>query len=492
MYSFFYPKGKNPINKQQLSDSFFKFNGGKIIGKNIENYFTDDILVIKYRNELFRELLISHELRNALKETRKILKEFNENFLYIKKIAPTTESALRSILTSKDYIELIDKIHLILKPFSELGITSLNEIITSLSDERSRDDFLMFEKEIVKYEKKINNIKSVTVGINLDSQLRPKEAGLISVNTEVFKSGSIIDRFFRLEFKKDEYCCIAPLSSMTEGEYFDRLRVDDAVNKALDSVIKCSAKRTLNDVVKIIQGRMVEYSLLADELDLIASVIRYIEECNEKGLPLSIAEFEDNDTQIKGYYDPLLLKKKTTPIKNDMIIPKNKRIIIFTGPNSGGKTASLRALGLIYIFAVLGVPIPCEKAILSYIPKNIHVAFSPENATDSKGRLEQECEELGNILKCCDQNSMVFLDEPFVTTSPKEGEELLTEFTERFIAKDNATVFITTHFLDFARNSKNREEIMCFELGTEEKRYKIISDSVAESSNARTISEKYW
>ena len=60
-------------------------------------------------------------------------------------------------------------------------------------------------------------IKSVTIGVNLDAQLRPREAGVLSVNPESFRSGDTLHKILRLNFKEDEYTCIAALQPFNKS-----------------------------------------------------------------------------------------------------------------------------------------------------------------------------------------------------------------------------------------------------------------------------------
>lgn len=62
----------------------------------------------------------------------------------------------------------------------------------------------------------VRGIKSITIGVNLDAQLRPLEAGVVSVNKEIYKSGNVVDKMMRLDFKDDGFFCGTPLQRSTK------------------------------------------------------------------------------------------------------------------------------------------------------------------------------------------------------------------------------------------------------------------------------------
>ena len=79
----------------------------------------------------------------------------------------------------------------------------------------------------------------MTIGVNLDSRLRPESAGVLSVNNEPFKSGAALDRILRLDFRSDDRTTIAKLrpfmKDQTENE---KLALTYAFNNALGDVFK--------------------------------------------------------------------------------------------------------------------------------------------------------------------------------------------------------------------------------------------------------------
>ena len=79
--------------------------------------------------------------------------------------------------------------------------------------------------------------------MNLDSQLRADKAGVLSMNNEYFKSGELLDKMLRLDFKSDEMTCIAPLIPFKKGQSDNQqMALANAFNTAIGDVFRSSIK----------------------------------------------------------------------------------------------------------------------------------------------------------------------------------------------------------------------------------------------------------
>ena len=87
---------------------------------------------------------------------------------------------------------------------------------------------------------------------------------------------------------------------------------------------------------------------------------------------------------------------------------------------------------------------------------------------------------------------MVFLDEPFSTTSYEDAVELLYEYIGKMSRKDDTILMVTTHFHQFAEEMNRSDTALCCSLGYGVDQYKLISGSVNHTSRAKNISNQYW
>jgi len=113
---------------------------------------------------------------------------------------------------------------------------------------------------------------------------------------------------------------------------------------------------------------------------------------------------------IKGRH--LLTEQITTPfIPNDCSFPKNKRMILVTGPNSSGKSIYIKQVGLIVILALCGCYVPAEKAKIGMFKKILTKFPGKETISSGLSFFTHELSEINNILKQSDENTLILVDE---------------------------------------------------------------------------------
>jgi DNA mismatch repair protein MutS2 len=122
---------------------------------------------------------------------------------------------------------------------------------------------------------------------------------------------------------------------------------------------------------------------------------------------------------------------------------------VITGPNSGGKTRLLQALGLCQLLAQSGMFAPAAAANLS-LTEGMFVSLIHESHADAReGRLGTELLRIRRLFENLSVGSLVLLDELCSGTNPSEGEEIF-ELVVCLLAEMKPLAFISTHFLQFA------------------------------------------
>lgn len=199
---------------------------------------------------------------------------------------------------------------------------------------------------------------------------------------------------------------------------------------------------------------------------------------------------DDGKIHLKKARHPLLDKNKAVPI--DISLGEEYKALIITGPNTGGKTVSLKTAGLLSAMTMCGLLIPVADGSSISIFDNILVDIGDSQSIEQNlSTFSSHTNKVIEILKIADENSLVLLDELGSGTDPVEGAALAVAIIKRLIAS-GAKLMVTTHYQElkvFAIDTENIENASCeFDINTLKPTYRLIVGSPGKS-NAFAISE---
>lgn len=181
-------------------------------------------------------------------------------------------------------------------------------------------------------------------------------------------------------------------------------------------------------------------------IDVVLAIARF-----GRSIDATIPTLTDDTLELKQARHPLLdLKiraenKDSRATPNDIHLDKERRVLIISGPNTGGKTVTLKTTGLCALMARSGFPLPVEEGSSIPVFEALFTDIGDEQSIERDlSTFSAHVTNIQGFLHRCGPGTLVLLDELFVGTDPLQGAALATALLEDLANRD-ATTIVTTH-----------------------------------------------
>jgi DNA mismatch repair protein MutS len=420
---------------------------------------------IQYRQDVLADLQDHPDLTAALRELFpkiEALEYFNTSLA-----VPNQQPAIYEVTTRAGELELLVEctgrlsaaLH---SPDQELRSEGLRKLAQEIQQVEGDERYRQLKAELPHWLEALRSAASVTIGVNLDAQLRPMSATLLSVNQHTFTSSDLLDRL--LGITKNGTAGIAPLYTVQEAREgrgafnFGPEPLLAKLFEDLSDILEKTARPVAQALKRYISINSRFLSILRPELTFYLGALDLIKTFTTAGVPVCvpvIAPREARLCEIEAACNANLalhligLERVDELVLNDIHMGEDGRIFILTGPNQGGKTIFLQMTGLNQVMAQSGLLIPGKAARISPVDSIFTHYPHEERLEEGSGRLGDEARRLSQLFEEATRFSLVLLNESLASTSP--GESLyLAQDVVAALRRLGVRAVYTTHLHELA------------------------------------------
>ena len=244
----------------------------------------------------------------------------------------------------------------------------------------------------------------------------------------------------------------------------------------------------ITEIVKTKKEEILEIKEILERLDFIDAKTTY--SVNKKCIVPKIINKEY--LKLVEARHPLIDENTVVPINFELGNPEN--IMLITGPNTGGKTVTLKVAGLLTIMALSGIPIPAnEKTEVGYFHNVLADIGDEQSLEQNLSSFSGHVSKIKDIIEHASSKSLVLMDELGSGTDPMEGAAFAMAIID-YLNKKHVTSIITTHYSEVKAYAFNTTGIksasMEFNVETLSPTYRLLEGTPGES-NALIIARKY-
>ena len=447
---------------------------------------------------LIRETLSNYATLSMNKEKIRELSIINDEKILKEELNKTDEASKILQRHGRIVIEEVNNIYDSISKVQKGAILSIDELYDiksclrivkeniSFSNSIDRNEFLSFFAQIDNFKtcNELNNQLTKTISDNkqikddassklkkirneirsLEGEIKEKLLKIINTYGSILNDTNILYKNGKqvLAVKSSEKYKLGGIVVDESNSGFTSYVEPEAVYKITSkiNILKNEESEEIQRILRELSSLVWKYSSeLTDnfasllELDFMFAKGEYGNNLNAK-----IANIDNSTIKLIGARHPLI--DKNDVISNDFYLSDDTRkILIISGPNTGGKSVALKTVGILAYMNQCGLAIPVNKDATLPVFDNIYVDIGDnQSIISSLSTFSSHVSNIAEILKNVTSKSLVLLDEVGAGTDPKEGEALAMAIID-YCHSVNCFLLSSTHYENLKTFSLNKEYI---------------------------------
>ncbi len=455
-----------------------------VLIRRVMTSLTDDPAVSAYRADVFEDILGHPDIRERMLKLLEQVKTFYDYGVVNRGMGD--ESGIWDLMHRlEEYHEYILTVEAIRECLSDHdlkseGLTVLRDTVDTLYRDQG---FAALKKDVESMRLTALEMKSITVGINLNDRFEAVSMGLIAINKKPFSRSGLLKNFIAAVSSRDDLNPEADWNggfsfypANSDGGLFAigeqiaetsavlhnplafmslaRIPAADGLNnvpRQMDSaatVLASKIARRLKDLLgKYLNVSVKAIADLIPELLFYTRWAEYIESCRAKGWPFCkpVTAAQGAGMTAEGFYNLKLIGglEPSAVTLNSLAFDREKRVYILTGANRGGKTTVTQAVGQLYLLAQSGLFVPGQGFSFAPVDRVLTHFPADEDQTMDLGRLGEECKRFRELYGEATGSSLILLNETFSTTSFEEGYYIAVDAVRAILRKGCRTIYNT-------------------------------------------------
>lgn len=422
----------------------------KEIVKNVLSYIPCDEKTIAFRQEILKDFfeneMLCADLQNIMKKLD-VLRDYRDHNHFFREKKASIWELIDYMQEMEVYIQIIEEMNLLFENHS-VTAEGLCEMAQALSDVIKTDKLAEIKELIESLKTEIGTVKSITLGINLTSELYPEEVILMSMNPYPFKSKLIVRNWS------------ASISAMRDISYKEHSQLMKYLTRDLEKELSQKVRGIQKELRTYVNLKGYFLLDICNDLKYYLLMAGFARKMKGDGYNICFPEISSKSDKVvmKGVYNVRLTDMQPeTIVKNDFIFSEQEKIFILTGPNRGGKTMLTQAVGVAALLAAEGAVVMAD-AYKGYTFEDIFTHFpADENQTLNLGRLGEEAVRVQQIVKEATSRTLVLFNETYSSTCASDGLYLARDLVRILKHKNIPTIF-NTHIHELAHGTEKMKE----------------------------------